>query len=60
MSDIDKAAMSLANSVGGLMAFEYGLRALIGNTNFNVLMLHREECLAAIVKSNPSCKKDAK
>lgn len=41
----------LANEVGGLRAFEDEIRAVIGNTNWSVLMQRADEALAVLAKA---------
>lgn len=49
--DLLKSESKLAAEVGGLKAFEDEVRAVIGNTNWNVLMQRLDESYAAIAKA---------
>lgn len=49
--DMLEAGRKLANEVAGLKAFEHELRAVIGNTNWSVLMQRMAEAEAAISKA---------
>jgi len=49
--DLIETERKLANEVGGLTAFENDIRAIIGNTNWSVLMQRMDEAVAAIAKA---------
>lgn len=49
--DLLKALRFLTNEVGGLRGFEDGLREVIGNTNWECLMLRLNQADAAMAKA---------
>jgi hypothetical protein len=50
----DEALYRLTNEVACLYAFEEEVRALIGNTNFNILMQKRDAACALLAEEKPS------
>jgi hypothetical protein len=49
--EMHKTGRKLANEVGGLKAFEHEVRAIIGNTNWSVLMQRLAEADAVLSKA---------
>jgi hypothetical protein len=49
--EMHKTGRKLANEVGGIKAFEHEVRAIIGNTNWSVLMQRLAEADAVLSKA---------
>jgi hypothetical protein len=49
--EMHKTGRKLANEIGGLKAFEHEVRAIIGNTNWSVLMQRLAEADAVLSKA---------